>query len=283
MILVVKTGSETNLHPHWFVRGRGIQLRRHTFFAEASGTAVDKYECKGVLTLALVNCHGKVKQVQSALSSFQRLTDELDEALKGPLSVGEYWGAMEIEKVRKSMGQTDKNVSWWLRQQGVVALVSSLEVYLEDTLKLGLAYDEDRLKAFLSGLSTIPFWKDWKMKPVEVSELVGGEDTGERLIEKALERVIFHKFERVGGLYKLTFGFELFGLVDKDVRKRLYAYRDLRHEILHGARGGQSWSVLDAEGYLERAAEDVLTFSWAVFDNVVEVLELEKREYPSEE
>ncbi len=85
--------------------------------------------------------------------------------------------------------------------------------------------------------------------------------------------MIFHKFEWVDDLYLTAYGFELFDGVEKDVKTRIFAYREIRHEILHGITGGNSWVYIDMDPTLDLAFNDIVTFSLTVFENVIESLE----------
>lgn len=108
----------------------------------------------------------------------------------------------------------------------------------------------------------------------DLGRLVGDGDFEEQLLEKLFEGMIFHRFEWVDDIYEAAFGFDLFSVVDEDTRNRIYTYRDMRHKILHGTSDDEDWSVIDEDKDLERAVNDVLEFSTAVFDAVVSALGL---------
>lgn len=106
-----------------------------------------------ILFMSLSLCREKACEVRSAVSSLKRLKQQSEEACKGAGSVGEFYGLLEIQRLKELLDMLDDDVGKWLRCQGLVALVSALEVFLEDLLLKSLRHNSDLLRTFLRRLS----------------------------------------------------------------------------------------------------------------------------------
>ena len=86
-----------------------------------------------------------------------------------------------------------------LNNQLFISVITNLEVFLSDVLRVFVMNDEEHMRSFVSGN------KDFENDKFSLNEVFNYYDRMSEIVEKSLDEIIYHNLPKIKGIYEKTF------------------------------------------------------------------------------